>query len=45
VPETWHCVATPREVEFVKKDVFRRAAFLFPRADFEVQGRLPAPAF
>ncbi|HVR70990.1 MAG TPA: RES family NAD+ phosphorylase [Vicinamibacteria bacterium] len=45
VPETWHCVATPREVEFVKKDVFRRAAFAFPRADFEVQGRLPAPAF
>jgi hypothetical protein len=45
VPETWHCVATPREVEFVKKDVFQRAAFLFPRADFEVLGRLPAPAF
>jgi hypothetical protein len=45
VPETWHCVATPREVEFVKKDVFRRAAFLFPRADFEVEGRLPPPAF
>jgi hypothetical protein len=45
VPETWHCVATPREVEFVKKDVFRRATFTFPRADFEVDGRLPAPAF
>ena len=45
VPETWNCVATPRDVEFVKKDVFRRAAFLFPRTDFEVQTRLPAPAF
>lgn len=45
VPETWHCVATPAVVEFAKKDVFRRATFAFPRADFEVEGRLPAPAF
>jgi hypothetical protein len=45
VPETWNCVATTREVEFVKKDVFRRAAFVFPREDFEVDGKLPAPAF
>jgi hypothetical protein len=45
VPETWHCVATPAEVEFVKKDVFRRPAFVFPRGDFEVEGALPAPAF
>jgi hypothetical protein len=45
VPETWHCVAARAEVEFVKKDVFRRAAFVFPREDFVVGGRLPAPAF
>jgi hypothetical protein len=45
VPETWHCAATPAVVEFVKKDVFRRAAFAFPRSDFEVEGALPAPAF
>jgi RES domain-containing protein len=45
VPETWHCVAERTGVEFAKKDVFRRATFLFPRADFEVDGRLPAPAF
>lgn len=44
VPETWHCVASRREVEFVRKDVFRRAAFVFPREQFEVDGRLPAPA-
>jgi hypothetical protein len=37
-------VATPREVEFVKKDVFKHAAFVFPRAEFEVESRLPAPA-
>jgi hypothetical protein len=45
VPETWNCVATPETVEFTKKDVFRRPTFAFPRADFEVDGRLPAPAF
>jgi RES domain-containing protein len=45
VPETWHCVAARTGVEFVKKDVFRRATFTFPRTEFEVDGRLPAPAF
>lgn len=45
VPETWNCVASRQGVEFVKKDVFRRASFVFPRGDFEVEGRLPAPAF
>ena len=45
VPETWNCVASRQNVEFVKKDVFRRAAFTFPRSDFEVEGALPAPAF
>jgi hypothetical protein len=45
VPETWNCVASRQSVEFVKKDVFRRAAFTFPRSDFEVERVLPAPAF
>lgn len=45
VPETWRCMATPLYVEFVKKDVFRRPTFTFPRIQFEVDGRLPAPAF
>jgi len=45
VPETWHCVVSPKEVELVKKDVFRRVAHRFPRRQFEVEGRLPAPAF
>jgi RES domain-containing protein len=45
VPESWRCVATRQEVEFVKTDVFRRSSFVFPRSDFEVRGRLPAPAW
>jgi hypothetical protein len=45
VPQTWHCVASRETVEFVKKDVFEHRAFRFPRDDFEVDGRLPAPAF
>ena len=45
VPESWRCVASRREVEFVKTDVFRRSSFVFPRSDFEVRGRLPAPAW
>ena len=43
-PETWHCVASRPEVEFVKKDVFQRISFHFPRQDFEVDGKLPSPA-
>lgn len=45
VPETWRSVSTRSEVEFVKKDFLERAAFTFPRSDFDVDGRLPAPAF
>jgi hypothetical protein len=45
VPETWNCVITPQSVEFVKKDMFKRASFTFPSTDFEVDGKLPAPAF
>ncbi len=44
VPETWHCVTTRELVEVTKKDVFEPRSMSFPRADFEVRGRLPAPA-
>jgi len=44
VPETWFCVIAPEEVEFSKKDFFERRVYHFPRSDFEVDGRLPAPA-
>jgi RES domain len=45
VPESWRCVVTRAGVEVTKEDVFRQASFTFPRAAFEVDGRLPAPAF
>jgi hypothetical protein len=44
VPETWRCVTTRDGVEVAKEDVFRPAFFAYPRATFEVNGRLPAPA-
>ena len=44
VPETWRCVASRDGVEMTKKDVFARATFGFARGEFEVDGRLPAPA-
>ncbi len=44
VPETWHCVAARDGVETTKKDVFARVSFRFARGEFEVEGRLPAPA-
>jgi RES domain len=45
VPESWRCVVTRDHVEVTKEDVFRSASFAFPRRVFEVDGRLPAPAF
>jgi hypothetical protein len=45
VPESWRCVVTREGVEVTKEDVFRSSSFAFPRATFEVGGRLPAPAF
>jgi hypothetical protein len=44
VPETWRCVVAREGVEMTKKDVFARASFRFARSEFEVEGRLPAPA-
>ena len=45
VPESWRCVVTRDGVEVTKEDVFRSASFVFKRRVFEVDGRLPAPAF
>lgn len=42
--ETWRCVATRERVEMQKLDWFERPRLVFPRAQFEVGGALPAPA-
>jgi hypothetical protein len=42
--EAWHCTATRRRVECVRRDFFDATAFTFPREDFLVDGRLPVPA-
>lgn len=42
--QTWHSTATRERVEFSRRDYFRSASFGFPRTDFLVDGRLPAPA-
>lgn len=41
---TWHATVERSGVEFLRRDLFRRDVFRFPRADFEVGGILPAPA-
>jgi hypothetical protein len=43
-PQTWHCVTNRLRVELAKKDVFERRVLVFEREQFEVDGRLPAPA-
>ena len=42
--ETWHCSASRERVEIAQGDYFKREMFTFPRAQFLVQGVLPAPA-
>jgi hypothetical protein len=42
--ETWHCTATRDRVELVKRDYFAKRSFAYARAEFLVDGRLPAPA-
>jgi hypothetical protein len=42
--ETWHCTASRERVEFMKRDYFERRTLTFPRADFLIDGTLPAPA-
>jgi hypothetical protein len=42
--ETWHSTASRDRVEVAQSDYFKREHFAFPRAQFLVQGALPAPA-
>ena len=42
--ETWHCTASQERVEVVRRDFFEERSFTFPRGEFLVGGRLPAPA-
>jgi hypothetical protein len=42
--EPWHCIASRERVELTKRDYFGRETLLFERAQFEVDGALPAPA-
>jgi hypothetical protein len=42
--ETWYCTATRNAVEVARRDYFRRASFAFARAQFLIDGALPAPA-
>jgi hypothetical protein len=42
--ETWHCTATRRGVDFLKRSYGRRRTAGYAREVFEVEGRLPAPA-
>jgi hypothetical protein len=42
--ETWHSVATRERVQVARRDYFERATHSFARAEFLVNGALPAPA-
>lgn len=42
--ETWYCFASRERIEVVPGGYFKRQQFLFPRAQFLVQGELPSPA-
>ena len=42
--ETWHCTATKERVEFAQSDYLARERQVHERAEFLVDGRLPAPA-
>jgi hypothetical protein len=41
---TWVCTATRQRVELSRKDVLHKGRYTFERSQFEVRGRLPAPA-
>lgn len=41
---TWVCTATRERVQISKKDVLRKQRYSFERGQFEVGGKLPAPA-
>lgn len=42
--ENWHCVAARKGVEVSSRGYFGHVVHTFPRVDFVVDGRLPAPA-
>ena len=42
--ETWHAAIRRDRVEYLQRDAFHDRLELFPRSDFEVDGRLPTPA-
>jgi hypothetical protein len=42
--ETWHCTATKERVEFAQSDYLARETRVHERAEFLVEGALPAPA-
>ena len=42
--ESWQCTASRQRVEVVSRGYFGRTVHAFPRGDFLVDGRLPAPA-
>lgn len=43
-PQTWYCVATRQAVEYSQRDVFEHQTHVYPRGQFEVEGKLPRPA-
>jgi hypothetical protein len=42
--QTWHCAASRERVDVTPGDYFTHDTYTFPRAQFLVQGVLPAPA-
>ncbi|MGQ0505754.1 MAG: RES family NAD+ phosphorylase [Myxococcaceae bacterium] len=40
----WQCTADPEKVEFKRRNLLEPVSWAFPRQDFIVDGRLPAPA-
>lgn len=42
--ESWHCTASRERVEVASRGYFGRVVHAYPREDFLVDGRLPAPA-
>ena len=44
VPQTWRCIATKERVEITRRDYFTHGRHVFERAQFLVDGALPAAA-
>ena len=43
--QTWICSSSSSRTEFSRSDLLSRETRVFDRGDFEVEGKLPAPAF